>query len=171
MIRALLLTSVLSVDASVYHTTETPKRDEPRIMRSTIKEDVSLAELKDRTDKLLRRLESPSERAAVVPPSPPTAAPRLVTVQKPKQSAQYPVHPQRWSVRGSWNPSREQVLQHLLSDPNHSGRFDRQWLSSLSREQLLSLHDDHHDGRVSARQPVRQSSSSPCPTGVCPLNR
>lgn len=103
--------------------------------------------------------------------------------QSQMQGANYPTHPQRWNVNGNWNPSREQLVAHLMGG-QHAGKFSGAYLNSLSVAELKSLHDDDHEGRVQdgyvqqaaiATKPpaVTPAAStvryaSPCPGGRCP---
>lgn len=82
--------------------------------------------------------------------------------------AQYPLRGRWWSVGSTWNASRNYVLSHLKSSPNHSG-MRRQMssrgipistLDSMSREQLNSLHSDDHENRI-AWGSWKTGSSSP----------
>jgi hypothetical protein len=103
--------------------------------------------------------------------------------QSQMQGASYPTHPQRWNINGTWNPSREQLVAHLMGG-QHAGKFSAAYLSSLSVAELKSLHDDDHEGRVqtgyvqkaaiTTKQPTVTPAvssvryASPCPGGRCP---
>ena len=50
-----------------------------------------------------------------------------------------------WTFPGS---SRTELIEHLLNDGIHAGRFSRQYLMSQPYDQLHALHDDHHSGQV-----------------------
>lgn len=82
------------------------------------------------------------------------------TVVRRQTVASYPVHAQRWNILGNWNPARGVIINHLLTHPNHRGKFDRAYLESLSRAQLLSIHDDDHDQRVQWAYVNRRASST-----------
>lgn len=101
------------------------------------------------------------------------------------EAASYPLGGRNWSINGDDNPSRATLIQHLLHDGIHAGRFSDSYLNQLSRAELLSLHGDHHDGNVAfspdpiPRAPRRQFIyqaprkrrrlfSSGCPSGRCP---
>lgn len=85
----------------------------------------------------------------------------VVTVRRETVSrSSYPVHAQRWNILGVWNVARGTVISHLLTHPNHRGKFDRLYLESLSRAELLALHDDDHDGRVRWAYVNRRQSSA-----------
>jgi hypothetical protein len=59
----------------------------------------------------------------------------------------YPVRGNHWSIGASWNADRKTVLAHLHGG-QHAGKWDAAWLATLSHAELLSLHDDDHEGRV-----------------------
>lgn len=63
----------------------------------------------------------------------------------------YPLRGGHWSVGSNWNPSADQVRYHLLYEPKHRGKFSDSYLNRLTREGLLSLHDDDHEGRVATQ--------------------
>lgn len=67
-----------------------------------------------------------------------------------------------WSVNGDWSPSRQKVVNHLVS--THG--YQRSRVENLNLGQLLTLHDYAHEGRKSQSQ-VKTNSAS-CPTGTCP---
>lgn len=88
----------------------------------------------------------------------------------------YPIRGSWWTGCGSW--------QHLASG-EHSGKFDQNWLRSLSWAEIQSLHSDDHEHRVKWAYVVRPSSiayaeprrtksyrglsySFGCPNGLCP---
>ena len=52
----------------------------------------------------------------------------------------------RWLINGDSTPSRSVLLSHLSNDGIHRGRHNRQWLESLTTEQLRWLHDSDHGG-------------------------
>lgn len=58
---------------------------------------------------------------------------------------EYPVRGGWWHVNGGY-PGKNEMVEHLLNDGIHKGHFSREWLESLSREQLHSLHSDQHQG-------------------------
>lgn len=71
----------------------------------------------------------------------------------------YPERGAHWTYPGS---SRQDLIEHLL-DGEHRGKFDRSWLATLSTEQLRSLHDDDHEGRVQWQYAARPVKSYPKP--------
>ena len=71
----------------------------------------------------------------------------------------YPIRNGHWSVGSNWYPNSDQVTYHLLYHPNHSGKFSQTYLAGLSLNELKSLHDDDHEGRVKTRyvnKPAKQ---------------
>lgn len=68
----------------------------------------------------------------------------------------YPLRGGHWKINGNKNPSAELVRYHLLYNPNHRGKFSDTYLNRLTREELLSLHDDDHEGRVATEFVNRQ---------------
>lgn len=60
----------------------------------------------------------------------------------------YPIRGNYWSVGSSWNPSRSQVIYHLLYGGQHSGKFSKSYLDKLSWNELQSLHSDDHEANV-----------------------
>lgn len=79
------------------------------------------------------------------------------------QTEGYPLNPQNWNFGSlGWNPSREQMIDHL-SGPNH--RFSRSWLNTLTHRELESLHDDHHEGQTHWEYvPQISRTQTYCPT-------
>lgn len=93
--------------------------------------------------------------------------------EQPKAKGRsYPVRGGHWSVNGDWTPSKAELVRHLLADGMHKGKFTQAYLDGLSREELLSLHDDDHEFRVQTQYVQRQAQtvmySQACPGGVCP---
>lgn len=93
--------------------------------------------------------------APASPPQNPAPAPRVAKSPAPA-AGHYPVRGGNWTYPGN---SRAELLRHLTTDGMHAGRFNRAWLESLSYQELLSLHSDHHEGRVQ-RAASQQASSS-----------
>jgi hypothetical protein len=64
----------------------------------------------------------------------------------PADTVRYPIRDKAtwWSGCPS---DRFSAIAHLSSG-DHAGLFDAAWLSTLSLEELQSLHSDHHDGCV-----------------------
>ena len=84
---------------------------------------------------------------------------RKVSVSTPKKvavvvsGAYYPVRGSWWTGCSGW--------QHLTHG-EHAGKFDRDWLRSLSYAEVQSLHSDDHEGRVKwvyARRPGQYTST------------
>lgn len=99
-------------------------------------------------------------------------------------SVRYPIRGSWWTGCSSW---------HHMTQGEHAGKFNADWLKSLSWSELQSLHSDDHEHRVKVnyinRTPVAVSSppvvsSKPkkksvglfgqrgyyCPSGNCPWN-
>ncbi len=84
----------------------------------------------------------------------PTPVVQSPTIVQPKVVIQPPVlmsQPQYsrnvsrvFNVNGDWSPSREKMIRHLLTDPNHAGRHSSQSLESMSDQDLANLHDQDH---------------------------
>lgn len=107
-------------------------------------------------------------------PVKPATLTRIVEPPKPAARQSYPTRGGHWTVDGYSRPNRQFLISHLLSG-QHAGKFSRPWLDSLSYEELLSLHDDDHEGRYRG-QIVRAASTQrvyrtlpSCPNGRCPL--
>lgn len=73
----------------------------------------------------------------------------------------YPVERQDWNFTGVFNASRQRMVNHLAG-PNH--RFERSWLERLENNELWSLHDAHHEGRVQWQYVPNQFRRALCPT-------
>ena len=52
-----------------------------------------------------------------------------------------------YPLRGSWWTHPGEIHAHLLSG-EHAGKFDRDWIRSLTVSEAESLHSDDHEGRV-----------------------
>jgi creatinine amidohydrolase/Fe(II)-dependent formamide hydrolase-like protein len=64
--------------------------------------------------------------------------------QEPKaQEPKYPIRSNWWSGCKDW--------KHMTTGI-HAGKYDTEWLKSLSNEELQSLHSDDHE----AKQPFRR---------------
>lgn len=50
-----------------------------------------------------------------------------------------------WTWPGS---TLKSLQQHVLTSPNHRGKFNREWVLGLPFEHLKALHSDDHEGRV-----------------------
>lgn len=118
----------------------------------------------------------------------PKPAPQIkATVER---SGGYPLRGRWWSVEGVRRPSKSFIVSHLMGG-KHRGKFNRNWLNSLSLSELHSVHSDDHEERlkwqyvngtqqVSVTQPAKQPVKQPtvkravrsyqyCPT--CPTSR
>jgi hypothetical protein len=90
------------------------------------------------------------------------------------------VNPGHWSVasaRDEWHASKPEAIAHLRS--THAAKAAQfEPLENLTLDQILTLHDDAHEGRSSGSAfvstpvaryaaPVRMNAGG-CPGGVCP---
>lgn len=67
-------------------------------------------------------------------------------IQPPKYRTQWPA---KISLNGSLTPSKESMLRHLRGDGPHANKHWQAWyLESWSKEQLVALHEDDHNGVV-----------------------
>lgn len=73
------------------------------------------------------------------------ALPKPVAVNAASSAVSYPVRSNHWTYPGH---NRAELIAHLLTDGNHRGRFTKSYLDGLTYQQLLSLHDDHHEGKL-----------------------
>lgn len=82
-------------------------------------------------------------------------------------TGQYPLRGNWWSVDGQWNAIKAVLIAHLTGG-EHRGKFDRDWLQSLSRAELHSLHSDDHEGRLQRRHVRPPAASTPAVRSSCP---
>lgn len=99
---------------------------------------------------------------------------------QPRVSSSYPTHSVRWHIIGS-RESREELIQHLMTHPEHADvrrMYTANDLHRMTRAQLMTLHDDSHERRVQPKYAVRSVQTytaytapyqSGCPGGVCPM--
>ncbi len=123
------------------------------------------------------RLDPPPMVQTLVPPKfPPPIVKQAVTVG-------YPVRPKKeWWYQKVNGVNYMPTAAHL-SGGEHKGKFQSEWLNTLSPEELASLHADDHEGRVkwdyAVRPTIKQdltvqpafalpASMSSCPGGNCP---
>jgi len=72
----------------------------------------------------------------------------------------YPLRGNHWSVNGDWNPTREEVVEHLRG-PNHAASIPASYkIEDWSYEELRSLHDDLHEHDPNYNPYASSSSSS-----------
>jgi len=64
----------------------------------------------------------------------------------------------RYPIRGSWWTGCSD-WRHLTQG-EHAGKFDHNWLRSLSNSEVQSLHSDDHENRVKWQYVVRGSGTS-----------
>ena len=86
------------------------------------------------------------DRTAAVPA--PSSAPPSQPGETPARGFQMGVYPWRgnWTTVNGEYLGKSGMIEHLMNDGIHSGKFPRAWLESLSREQLHQLHYDDHGG-------------------------
>lgn len=90
---------------------------------------------------------------------------------KPSPAAlDYPKRSSNWTHPGN---DKSSLIQHLMTHPNHGGKFDSQMLMSLDYRELESLHSDDHEGHVKPVQVASVKYTPPaavnCPNGTCPV--
>lgn len=106
---------------------------------------------------LLSALAAADDRVAFVSPDPvriefcsgPESVPVVFASATPDLEPgrqPYPVRSSWWTVNGGY-PDRGTMIGHLQSG-EHAGRFDSNWLNSLTRDELHSLHSDDHEHRA-----------------------
>lgn len=114
----------------------------------------------------------PSIETLVIQALPPAPAKAQKPVARVEAVVTYPIRGNHWTYPGH---NRAELIHHLMTDGIHRGQFQQAYLESLNYQQLLSLHDDHHEGRVK-RQAVKQPRPVSfvirgvvgCPNGRCP---
>ena len=75
----------------------------------------------------------------------------------------YPLRGNHWSVDGNFNPSHDEIVEHLRG-PNHVEHLLPEWKIDIwSIEELKSLHDDLHEkyGPPSADAPSSSAADFP----------
>lgn len=88
--------------------------------------------------------------------------------QNQSQIAQLRSNGMCWNFQGDWHPSRQTMIEHLLTDGIHRGRYTRAQLNAASNETLIEWHDADHNGRRVAIYQCRPRARA-CPNGRCPL--
>ena len=83
------------------------------------------------------------EQPAVTQPAPPVAD---RTKTQRVAGGFYPTRGAWWSVGPTWNASRSVVLNHMIR--THGRGLSADWLRSLDRAELHSLHSDLHEGKI-----------------------
>jgi len=78
-------------------------------------------------------------------------AKKQVTKQPEKEWRGYPLRRGYWSGCSGW--------QHLASG-QHMGKFNIEWLKTLSYNEIQSLHSDDHEGRVNWSYAIRGDGKS-----------
>lgn len=64
------------------------------------------------------------------------------------------------SIRDAYN--KDKLVKHLYSHDNHKGKWDKEFLESLSIGQLWWLHDDDHE----KQEKLKAVEVDPCPGGI-----
>lgn len=87
-------------------------------------------------------------KAAVTPPrssghAAPPATSRTASTGPLKYARQ---GSRTWSFSGG--DTKAALIEHLINDRDHRGKFSRAWLTRLDRDSLVSLHSDDHEGLV-----------------------
>lgn len=72
--------------------------------------------------------------------------------QAPAGKRGYPTRGRWWSGCANW--------QHMTRG-EHAGKYDHDWLKSLTWQELQSLHSDDHEGRVKQQYVVRPKPAVP----------
>lgn len=129
-------------------------------------------------DEVLGRLKT-IEVSILASAKAPLKAPDLKKAAKVERQG-YPVRGGWWSGCPNWT--------HLTRG-EHAGKYDPDWLKSLSNAEIQSLHADDHERRVNSQYVVRPRttttvtvskpvtkvnrpvSSGGCPGGNCPTSR
>lgn len=92
---------------------------------------------------------------------------------KPSPAAlDYPKRSSNWTHPGS---DKNGLIQHLMTHPNHGGKFAHEMLMGLDYRELESLHSDDHEGHAKPVQVAAIKYSTPpaavnCPNGRCPVS-
>ena len=73
-------------------------------------------------------------------------------------NGKYP-HRESWWTVGKRYPDRAAMVKHLSSG-QHKGVFATDWLATLTREELHSLHSDEHENKVQWKFAVRANEIS-----------
>lgn len=97
--------------------------------------------------------------------------PQTPAVKPSQRALDYPQRSNNWTHPGT---DKAGLINHLMTHPNHGGKFDSTMLLGLDYRELESLHSDDHEGRVKPVQVAAIKSSSPpaavtCPNGSCPV--
>ena len=78
--------------------------------------------------------------------------------------ATYPTRESNWTFPGT---THDELIEHILTHDNHSGKFSAEWLRRLTFEELKALHSDDHEDRVqkpaeTTRAAIIRQYSSAC---------
>lgn len=126
-----------------------------------------LGNVVDRLETLERRAAAPIANAPLTPAIRVPVAPAPIADAKPGH----------WSVATAanvWRPTKPEAIAHLRQ-AHPSTALRQEPLEALSLDQILSLHDDAHEGRLTSTtvEPRRHAAapwSNACPGGVCPTS-
>ena len=142
----------------------TPRRDVPAETAAAVAKELGpaldaqaelLERLADAIDRLSNRIEALPKNipgavsTATAPLGPAGAGPQA---SRPRFWPRYPIRAAStwWSGCDGW--------RHLTQG-DHAGLFDPNWLASLSNEEIQSLHSDHHEKRVNWDRVLRPSTA------------
>lgn len=84
---------------------------------------------------------------------------RDTNVSSPRYVA-YPESNAGWWSRSGTKPSKAEIVDHLLSAPDHRGKYDRAYLMAQSYAALETLHAHDHEHRVDWHR-VKLTSKQP----------
>jgi hypothetical protein len=73
-----------------------------------------------------------------------------------------------WDLLGSMKNaySKPKMVKHLYTHDNHSGQWTKEFLESLTIEQLWYLHDSDHEKKKSYPEPQKVTEPELCPDGL-----
>lgn len=115
-----------------------------------------------------RAQEAPAPRAPVAAVSEGRTAQRLFHAPAPRVVFPGPTSP-RWSINGTYAPSRAATITHLLTAAEHRGKYTRVQLDAMSTDDLRRLHSaDHNASRLSGG---RWAYKTVCRGGRCVRTR
>ena len=94
-----------------------------------------------------------------------------VVKQPPKIIAKVPSKSKpSWDLLGSMKNAydKSKMVNHLYTHDNHSGQWTKEFLESLTIEQLWYLHDSDHDKKKksSYQEPQQVGEPELCPDGL-----
>lgn len=125
-----------------------------------------LGDVVDRLEALEQRTSIPAERAtSIVETAPAPLAPAA------------DAKPGHWSVATAtnvWRPTKAEAVAHLRN-AHAATALRHEPLEALSIDEILTLHDDAHEGRATSISPSHAQRyvaplANECPGGVCPTS-